>query len=91
MRGKSLKVREIDYQRIAMGYKITTWNSLTTLENGPSINMVLQVEIIFTNGLTLASGTEPLFLGVSGIDGYISLADHGDVGIDILQISLHGG
>ena len=53
--------------------------------------MVLQVEIVFTNGLTLTSITEPLFLGVSGIDGYISLADHGDVSLDILQISLHGG
>lgn len=52
--------------------------------------MGFQVEIIFTNGLALSSTSEPLFLGDSGIDGYIALTDHGDVSIDILQISLHG-
>jgi hypothetical protein len=53
--------------------------------------MVLQVEIIFTNGLSLASTTEPHFLGDTGIDGYIALTDQGGVSIDILQISFHGG
>jgi len=53
--------------------------------------MGFQVEIIFTNGLAISSTSEPLFLGDTGIDGYVALTDHGDVSIDILQISLHGG
>jgi len=54
--------------------------------------MGLQVEIVFTNGLALASATEPHFLGDAGIDGYIALTNSGDdpVDFDIILISLHG-
>lgn len=52
--------------------------------------MVLQVEAIFTNGITLASSREPHFLGGAGIDGYIGLRDQCNIVFDIVKISLKG-
>lgn len=52
--------------------------------------MVLQIEITFTNGITLAPTKEPHFLGDAGIDGYIALADQNDINFDIVKISLEG-
>lgn len=52
--------------------------------------MVLQIQITFTNGLTLESTKEPHFLGDAGIDGYITIIDQNDINFDIVKISLEG-